>query len=105
MWSVNGNNLQMAEGDYGLTLPITISGTELSTADTIKLTIKRTRNGDTVIEKAMTPTDNTVNFTITAAETALLPVGAYVYSLDWYQNGIFLCNLIPSAIFKVVDKA
>ena len=105
MWSVNGNNLQMAEGDYGLTLPITIDGAELSTADTIKLTIKRTRNGETVIEKEMTPTDNTVNFTITAAETAKLPVGAYVYSLDWYQNGIFLCNLIPSAIYKVVDKA
>lgn len=35
MWYVNGNNLQMAEGDYGLTLPITISGTELTAADTI----------------------------------------------------------------------
>lgn len=105
MWVVNGNNLQMAEGDYGLTLPITISGTELSTADTIKLTIKRMRNGDTVIEKDMTPTDNTVNFGITAAETALLPVGAYVYSLDWYQNGVFMCNIVLCATFKVVDKA
>lgn len=105
MWSVNGNNLQMTEGDYGLTLPITISGTELSTADTIKLTIKRTRNGDTVFEKDMTPTDNAVNFTITAAETALLSVGAYVYSLDWYQNGVFMCNLVPCATYKVVDKA
>ena len=105
MWVVNGSNLQMAEGDYGLTLPITIDGAELSTADTIKLTIKRTRNGDTVIEKDMTPTDNTVNFVITATETAKLFVGVYVYSLDWYQNGVFMCNLVLCAPFKVVDKA
>lgn len=105
MWAVIGNNLQMVEGDYGITLPITISGTELSSADNIKLTIKRTRNGDTVFEKDMAPTDNAVNFTITAAETALLSVGAYVYSLDWYQNGVFMCNIVPCAAFKVVDKA
>ena len=105
MWGVIGNNLQMAEGDYGLTLPITISGTELTAADTIKLTIKRTRNGEAIIERDMIPSENTVNFTITAAESAQLPVGVYVYALDWYRNGQFMCNIIPIGTLKVVDKA
>lgn len=105
MWGVIGNNLQMAEGDFGLTLPITIGGTELSSADTIRLTIKAVKDGEAIIERDMIPTDNTVNFTITAAETSDLPAGVYVYSLDWYQNGHFMCNIIPVGVFKVVDKA
>lgn len=105
MWGVIGNNLQMAEGDYGLTLPITISGTELTAADTIKLTIKAAKDGEAIIEREMIPTDNTVSFTITAAETALLTVGVYVYALDWYRGGQFMCNIIPIGTLKVVDKA
>ena len=54
-WNVTNLNLSMAEGDYGIALPV--------------------------------------------------PVGGYVYCLDWYQNGNFMCNIIPSAQFKVVDKA
>lgn len=105
MWYVKGNSLQMAEGDYGLTLPITISGTELTAADTIKLTIKAAKDGEAIIARDMIPTDNTVNFTVTAAETADLPVGVYVYALDWYRDGQFMCNIIPVGVLRVVDKA
>ena len=41
----------MVEGDYGLELPITIQGTTLSAADTIKITIKSAKNGSTIIER------------------------------------------------------
>ena len=95
----------MAEGDYGLSLPITISGTTLSTSDTIMLTFKDKQNGSTILVKDLTPTDNAVTLNLTEAESALFPVGVYVYALDWYQLGNFMCNIVPVGIFKVVDKA
>jgi hypothetical protein len=42
---------------------------------------------------------------LTEEESALFPVGVYCYRLDWYQEGTFMCNIIPDAVFKVVDKA
>ena len=106
MWDVSGYNLQMAEGDYGLALPISISGTTLGAQDSIKLTFKTVINGDEILSKTFDGiTDNTVSLELTEAESALFPVGKYVYRLDWYQNGNFMCNIIPSALFKVVDKA
>lgn len=95
----------MAEGDYGLSLPITISGTTLSTSDTIKLTFKDKQNGSLILEKDLTPSNNSVKLSLTSAESALFPVGQYVYALDWYQLGNFMCNIVPVGLFKVVDKA
>ena len=106
MWNANGNNLTMCEGDFGVRLPITITGPTFTAADEVMLTIKPSMNGDTILEKTFDNiSQNTVNLELTEAESALLPVGGYVYSLDWYQSGQFLCNIIPNAAFKVVDKA
>ena len=33
MWVVNKNDLTMAEGDYGIALPITVSGIEFTAND------------------------------------------------------------------------
>lgn len=106
MWDVSGYNLQMAEGDYGLALPILISGTTLGEQDSIKLTFKTAVNGDEILSKTFDGiTDNTVSLELTDEESALFSVGVYVYRLDWYQNGNFMCNIIPYAQFRVVDKA
>lgn len=96
----------MAEGDYGLALPISISGTTLGAQDSIKLTFKTAVNGDEILSKTFDGiTDNTVSLELTDEESALFSVGVYVYCLDWYQNGNFMCNIIPYAQFRVVDKA
>lgn len=106
MWNTIGTNISMAEGDYGIKLPIIISGADLGANDSIKLTIKDVLNGNTIIEKDFDGiAENTVNLELTAAESALLHAGNYVYSLDWYQSGAFLCNIIPLSAYKVVDKA
>ena len=106
MWAVNGQDIKMTEGDFGISLPIIISGVEFAAEDSVKLTIKATANGSALIEKTYTDiSQNTVTLDITEAETALLPVGSYIYILDWYQSGAFMCNIIPTASFKVVDKA
>lgn len=106
MFNVIGNEIQMIEGDFGLQLPVTISGTTLTASDEILFTIKKKLNGDTVLSKTFTNiVDNTFNLEITETEKALLPVGDYVYSLDWFQDGAFMCNIIPCSAFKVGEKA
>lgn len=106
MWYAVGQNLQMVEEDFGLSLPVIVEGTTLGELDSLKITIKNEIDGETILEKDYHGiTDNTVDLTLTQAESALLPVGCYVYRLDWYQNGSFMCNLIKAGSFKVVNKA
>lgn len=106
MWNVNGNALSFAEGDFGIELPVTINGVTLGDQDSLKFTFKDAPNGTTVLEKNFdTITSNTVDLSLTESETELFSVGSYVYSLDWYQSGNFMCNIISQAPLKVVDKA
>lgn len=106
MWNVNGHELKMCEGDWGIKLPVTISGTTLTASDELKLVIKKSQNGDALITKVYTDiSENTVELEFTEAESALLSVGTYYYTLDWYQSGAFMCNIIACATLRVVDKA
>lgn len=105
-WYVSGLNLQMVEGDYGIALPVEISGTTLGENDSVKITFKDSANGETLLEKDFSGiVENTINLELTEAESGLFGIGTYVFSLDWYQSGSFMCNIIPIAILKVVDKA
>lgn len=105
MWQVTAYNLKMAEGDYGIRLPVTVSGTTFAERDSISITIKDKNNGSTILEKTFSNIQqNTFNLEFTEEESALLPVGTYVYVMDWYQDGAFMCNVIQSAPFEVVDK-
>lgn len=106
MWVVSGNDLKMTENDFGVALPITIKGVMLGDLDSLKFTFKDRMNGDTLLEKDFGGFGgNTVNLEFTEEESALFPVGVYVYRLDWYQDGNFMCNLIESALLRVGDKA
>lgn len=107
MWITDDKQdmVSMCEGDYGNELTFTVEGATFSNGDTLKISVKRHRNGETLIEKEVSPsTTNTFVIELTAVESAKLPVGNYIYVIDWYQNGVFLCNLIRGAVFKVVDK-
>ena len=104
MWTVNGNNIKMAEHDYGIALTVAIGGTTFSASDKLKFTFKKSMNGSTVLTKELTPNQNRIDLVFTEAESALFPIGDYVYALDWYQDGEFMYNVIPCASFKVVDK-
>ena len=106
MWAAKGYDLKMTEGDWGIQLPFTIHDVTFSNGDEIKITVKTKLNGETKIAKTYSDiSENKVMFALTEAESELLPVGTYVYSIDWYHEGAFLCNIIPSASLKVVDKA
>lgn len=106
MFYSNGYNIQMTEGDFGIELPITMTGPTFAAEDSVKLTIKDAINGNTLLEKDFSNIqNNTINFELTREESEQLPVGSYVYSLDWFQTGHFLCNIIPASAYKVVEKA
>lgn len=108
MWIVNVYNLEMTEEDYGIELPISVTGIEFGEGDTLRFTFKKSVNGETLLVKEFTNNeivDNVVNLVFTDAESALFPVGSYVYSLDWYQLGVMMCNIIKSASLQVVEKA
>lgn len=104
MWNVNGITLNMTEGDWGVKLPVTVTGVTFTANDSVRIKIQRDET--TIIEKEYTNiTQNTFDLEFTEAESALLHVGSYLYSLDWYQDGAFMCNIIPSGMFLVGDKA
>lgn len=106
MWAVQGTNLQMVEGDYGIILPVAVSGTVLEAGDSLKFVFLQARNSEAVLEKELsTIVDNTVELEFSEQESALFSVRTYIYRLDWYRDGAFMCNLIPEALFKVVEKA
>ena len=104
MWNVNGNSLSMCEGDYGITLPVSITGATFGEGDLLRFTFKTVPNSETILEKEYTPLNNGIVLSLTSLESAKFPCGGYCYSLDWYKNGNFMCNLIAAASFKVVDK-
>ena len=106
MWRIEGTEIHMAEGDWGVNLPVAVSGTTMGSSDNLVLRIKNAVNGTEILELvAGTPQNNVFNFFMAQAESALLTPGEYVYSLDWVQPGPFLYCLVPVGSFVVEDKA
>lgn len=101
MWSVDKDTLTMVEGDYGIALPVTVKGITLDGTDTLRFVFS-SKNGVPVLTKDYTT--NPAELSFTRAESALFPVGGYAYRLDWFRDGAFMCNVIPKAQLKVVDK-
>lgn len=107
MWTVKDNiNISMDEGDWGVELPIQVTGTTLTASDALRLSILDGRDGAAVITKEFSNVqNNAISLELTHAESQKLRPRSYVWRLDWYQSGSFHCNLINGASFKVVDGA
>lgn len=109
MWSGTALRLEMTEGDYGITLPLTVSGITMNPGDELALAVKTAKNGTTIIEQTMSVSEQTddpvFGLVFSEEQSELLTPGKYFYILDWYRNGEFFCNIIPNGILKVVDKA
>ena len=101
MFKIYRNKIEMVEGDYGIFLPITIETDEsdnLEIDDNFRISIYKTINGVSIIEKNYTLDD-------CKTETKKLGVGYYYYDLDWYRDGNFLNNIIAKEQFIVKEKA
>lgn len=106
-WGVSGHNLTMTVEDYGVGLEFTLDvGATLGVNDTVKFVFKEADSEEDLIVKEITGiTNNKVELVFTEEESAKLPIGSYVYRLDWYQSGSFMDCLIEVASLKVVKKA
>ena len=109
MFEVNGNQIKMTEGDYGITLPIEIEFDEttvVSSVDIFRITIYTRVNSAPIITKSYTPLqNNTIQLKFTQAESQLLTIGRYLYDLDWYDGTTFMCNILKEESFIVTEKA
>lgn len=108
MWSVNKNTREIAttKGDFGISLSLKFKGTQLGGQDSIRITVKNCVGGTAIVTKEFDGIeDNKVELKLTAAEADALRKGTYVWSCDWYRSGTLMCNVVPCAEFKVVEKA
>lgn len=106
MWAAIGTNLKMTEGDFGVPVVFSVNGVDFTGSDSIKLTVKDAVNGTEKFNKVITGVSgNTFQMMLSQAESGQLTVGQYVYSLDWYINNVFNCNLVSASSFTVIDKA
>ena len=105
-WTVYGNNIGMAVGDFGVKLPSKIKNITAGAQDTFRFTFSDGVGGNEILIKEYTGiANNTIQLEFTAAESALFDVGHYVYALDWYQSGVFMDNIVRFAEFNVYKKA
>ena len=105
MWIVNDTEITVCEGDYGVKLPLTIKDITFAQNDVVLFTLKKSANNTAILTKSFTNVQqNTVSLELTEADSQLLKNGTYIYTLDWYQDGAFMCNIIRDGVFKVVDK-
>ena len=106
MWCVYGNKITMTEGDFGVGLEFTVRRVVVNSGDVFRLSIKSAPKAEAIIEKVFENiSQNKFALTLTEAETAELPVGMYVYVLDWCKEGEFMYNTIRVANFQVEEKA
>ena len=106
MWKSSGSTIEMAVGDYGIGLPVKINGVTFGENDSVKFRVTdgRTRQERLSLDFAHIA-QNTVEINLTEAQSEDLPVGEHFYALDWYRDGVFMCNIIPFGLFRVVKKA
>lgn len=95
--------ITMTEGDYGVSIPIHFIDAEFESDDSVKVTIMV--DSETKIEKTYTNiVDDTIDFSLTEAESNLLPVGFYLYSIEWYQDGVFKDCILEKSPFVVSER-
>ena len=106
MLRAEGKRIIMTEGDFGLALPLTISGVTIGQDDEIKLSIKKTANEEDIVlsKKYVNIESNKIDFVLTEEDSKLLKPFIYVYTLDWYREDKFLCSIVRNGVFEVEDK-
>lgn len=105
MWKIDGNKLQMTVGDYGVKLPVIINGIVISQSDSFRFTFVDAANKNQILTKNFSDVqENKLDLEFTEEESSLFVAGYYLYSLDWFQDDNFMCNLIDDESFKVVKK-
>ena len=105
MLRAKGKTIIMVEKDFGISLPITITGGIISNDETIKLTLTKS-DGTALIEPKIYTNieNNTFDLIFTQEESEKMSVGKYFYDIDWYKENVFLGNVVKHELFEVEGK-
>lgn len=101
MFSINGLNIEMFEGDYGERLPINVEKGEILDGDILKVIIKTVRHQEIINKEIELSEDDSFIFFLSKEESAKLSKGTYLWSLKQYREGYLLDTLTANNIFKV----
>ena len=111
MYKIDGLNIKMTEGDYGVILPIELETENEETFDVDDFFAMKIYDGlntlplITKIYEYSEFENDTIPFTLTQEETALLKVGnEYIYDIEWYQNDIFQCCIVEKKSYGITEK-
>lgn len=105
MLKAENKTIKMTEGDFGLLLPITITGGQISEDETLVFYIKDDKKENLIEPKSYKNIqNNTFDLSFTEEESKLMKSGVYFYYIDWYKENEFLGNIINGKLFKVEDK-
>ena len=98
MTKIEGKNIIIDYGDFGIKTPISI--TNVLETDTIKFEIYDISN-NSIIEKELPFENGKWIFELTEEETKELEIKDYLYSIKQYRNGILQNTINKNALFKV----
>lgn len=97
--------IKMDEGDYGLDLLFSLTGTDIEENDIVTFTIKTNPYSEVIYKKDYNLTKQGENYTFdlsfTKEESEILTAGIYCYSIKLYRNNEFLNTLVSNEDFTV----
>lgn len=97
------NIIKIVEGDYGVEYRLNIINGTPSPDDSFLFTIKDLK-GKTLVSKGYTNVTTHIPLMLTKQESDLLDANTYLYSIDWYKNGVFQSSVINGDMFIVEKK-
>lgn len=95
--------ITIVEGDYGIEYRLNIIKGTPSIEDSFLFTI-RDINGLEKVSKTYTNITTYIPVVLTEQESAVLSPKVYLYSVDWYRDGIFQSNVVNGEKFIVEKK-
>lgn len=104
MIRAENKTIKMVEGDFGLPLPITVTGTTISNDETIKITINNMEKEEIFSQEYKDIKNNTFDLIFTEEQSKELKEGMYTYSIDWFKGTTFLGNIVNGEMFEVEGK-
>lgn len=99
MFKIQGKDIQMNQGDFGIELPMTISN--VLSGDKIEFEIYES-NKNNIIKKTLTYRNERFIFVLTEEETDKLNEKTYLYKVVQYREDVLQNTINEDSLFKVV---
>ena len=99
MFKIQGKDIQMNQGDFGIELPMIISN--VLSSDKIEFEIYEA-NENNIIKKPLTYRNERFIFVLTEEETNKLNEKTYLYKVVQYREDVLQNTINEDSLFEVV---